>query len=156
MVPSVGLESPGCTRSLAFMPYYLTLRDIQHSRYTDFTEEEHYIRCHLADAFIQSDLQLIRLNRRHISWGKCAPPTYPLAQGPTAVQISSWPHLGSNRRPCGSKSSSLTTLPRELQSSASDLPIEIVEEGEQVESQLAPALFLTVCQDVGVHDRVGS
>ena len=30
-------------------------------------------------------------------------------KGPTAVQILSWPHQGSNHRPCGSKSSSLTT-----------------------------------------------
>ena len=28
----------------------------------------HYITCHLADAFIQSDLQLIRLSRRHTPW----------------------------------------------------------------------------------------
>ena len=33
-----------------------------------------------------------------------------LLKGPTAVQILSWPHLGSNHRPCGSKSSSLTTM----------------------------------------------
>ena len=32
------------------------------------------------------------------------------------------------------------------------IPIEIVEEREQVESQFAPALFLTVGQDVSVHD----
>ena len=33
-----------------------------------------------------------------------------LLKGPTAVQILSWPHQGSNRRPCGSKSSLLTTM----------------------------------------------
>ena len=32
-----------------------------------------------------------------------------LLKGPTAVQILLWPHQGSNHRPCGSKSSSLTT-----------------------------------------------
>ena len=32
-----------------------------------------------------------------------------MLMGPTAVQILSWPHQGSNHRPCGSKSSSLTT-----------------------------------------------
>lgn len=32
------------------------------------------------------------------------------------------------------------------------LPVEIVEEGEQVEGQLTPAFFLTEGQDVGVHD----
>ena len=31
-----------------------------------------------------------------------------LLKGPTAVQILWWPHQGSNRRPRGSKSSSLT------------------------------------------------
>lgn len=33
-----------------------------------------------------------------------------------------------------------------------DHPIEIVEEGEEVEGQLTPALLLTVGQNVGVHD----
>ena len=28
----------------------------------------HYIICNLADAFVQSDLQLIRLSRRHMPW----------------------------------------------------------------------------------------
>lgn len=32
------------------------------------------------------------------------------------------------------------------------VPVEIVEEGEEVESQFAPAFFLTVRQDVSVHD----
>lgn len=35
------------------------------------------------------------------------------------------------------------------------LPVEIVEEGEQVEGQLTPAFFLTEGQDVGVHDGRG-
>ena len=35
------------------------------------------------------------------------------------------------------------------------IPVEIVEKGEEVESQLAPALLLTVGQDVGVHDGGG-
>ena len=62
--------------------------------------------CHLADAFIQSDLQLIRLSRRHTPWSNVG--LRALLKGPTAVRISSWPHRGSNRRPCGSKSISLT------------------------------------------------
>ena len=33
-----------------------------------------------------------------------------LLKGPTAVQILSWPQQGSNHRPCGSKSISLTTM----------------------------------------------
>lgn len=36
-----------------------------------------------------------------------------------------------------------------------DLPIEIVEKGEEVEGEFAPALFLAVGQDVGVHDGGG-
>lgn len=32
------------------------------------------------------------------------------------------------------------------------VPVEIVEEGQQVESQFAPAFFLTEGQDVSVHD----
>ena len=32
-------------------------------------QQLHYITCHLADTFIQSDLQLIRLSRRHTLWG---------------------------------------------------------------------------------------
>lgn len=35
------------------------------------------------------------------------------------------------------------------------VPIEIVEKGEKVEGQFAPALFLAVGQDVGVHDGGG-
>ena len=35
------------------------------------------------------------------------------------------------------------------------IPVEIVEKGEEIESQLAPALLLTVGQDVGVHDGGG-
>ena len=62
--------------------------------------------CHLADAFIQSDLQLIRLSRRHTPWRNVG--LRALLKCPTAVQISPWPHKGSNHRPCGSKSSSLT------------------------------------------------
>lgn len=34
-------------------------------------------------------------------------------------------------------------------------PVEIVEEREEVESQFAPAFFLTERQDVGVHDGCG-
>ena len=64
-----------------------------------------YITCHLADTFI--NLQLIRLNRRHTPWSTVG--LRALLKGPTAVQILSWPHQGSNHRPCGSKSSSLTT-----------------------------------------------
>ena len=71
-----------------------------------FTLNLHYITCHLADAFIQSDLQLIRLGRRHTPWSNVG--LRALLKGPTAVQILSWPHLGSNHRPCGSKPSSLT------------------------------------------------
>lgn len=33
-----------------------------------------------------------------------------------------------------------------------NLPVEIVEEREEVERQLAPALLLTEGQDIGVHD----
>ena len=45
----------------------------------------HYITCHLADAFIQSDLQLIRLSRRHTPWSNVG--LRALLKGPTAVQI---------------------------------------------------------------------
>ena len=61
----------------------------------------HYITCNLADAFIQSDLQLISLSRRHTPWSNV---------GLRAVQMLLWPQQGSNQRPCGSKSSSLTTM----------------------------------------------
>ena len=42
----------------------------------------HYITCHLADAFIQSDLQLIRLSRRHTPLEQCG--VKGLAQGPNS------------------------------------------------------------------------
>ena len=61
----------------------------------------------LADAFIQSDLQLIRLRGRHTPWSNLG--FRALLKEPTAVQILSWPDQGSNHRPCGSMSSSLTT-----------------------------------------------
>ena len=48
----------------------------------------HYITCHLADAFIQSDLQLIRLSRRHTPWSNVG--LRALLKGPTAVQILSY------------------------------------------------------------------
>ena len=67
----------------------------------------HYITCHLADAFIHSDLQLIRLSRRHTPWSNVG--LRALLKGLTAVQILSWPQQGSNHLPCGFKSSSLTT-----------------------------------------------
>ena len=44
-----------------------------------------------------------------------------LAQGPTALQILSWPHLGSNHQPCGSKSSS-SSLTTTLQAARNRLP----------------------------------
>ena len=42
----------------------------------------HYITCHLADVFIQSNLQLIRLNRRHTPLEQCG--VKGLAQGPNS------------------------------------------------------------------------
>ena len=66
-----------------------------------------YITCHLADAFIQSNLQLSRLIRRHAPWSNVG--LRALLKGPIAVQILSWSHQDSNHRPCGCKSSSLTT-----------------------------------------------
>ena len=57
--------------------------------------------CILHYAFIQSDLQLIRLSDVGLR---------ALLKGSSAVQILSWPHQGSDHRPCGSKSSSLTTM----------------------------------------------
>ena len=68
----------------------------------------HYNTCHLVDAFIQSDLQLIKLSRIHTPWSNVG--LRALLKSPTAVQILSWPHQGSNHRPCGSKSSTLTTM----------------------------------------------
>ena len=65
------------------------------------TKATHYIACHLADAFIQSDLQLIRLSRRHTPWSDVG--LRASLKGPTAVQILSWPHQGSNHRPWGVK-----------------------------------------------------
>ena len=41
-----------------------------------------YITCHLADAFIQRDLQLIRLSRRHFTLEQCG--VKGLAQGPNS------------------------------------------------------------------------
>ena len=64
--------------------------------------------CHLADVFIQSDLQLIRLSRRHTPWSNVG--LRALVKGPAAVQILSWPHQGSDHRPCGFKSSQVATL----------------------------------------------
>ena len=61
----------------------------------------HYITCHLADAFIQSDLQLIRLSRRHSPLEQCG--VKGLAQGPNSCADL------IVATPCGSKSSSLTT-----------------------------------------------
>ena len=55
------------------------------------------IKFNLADAFIQSDLQLIRLSRRHTPWSNMR--LRALLKGPKAVQILSWTHQGSNHRP---------------------------------------------------------
>ena len=65
-----------------------------------------YITCHLADTFIQSNLQLIWLDKA----GDIPPGAMlqALLKGPTAVLILSWLHQGLNHRPCGSKSSCLT------------------------------------------------
>ena len=76
--------------------------------HTKTTGTLHYITCHLADAFIQSDLQWIRLSRRHTPWSNVG--LRASLKGPTAVQILSWPHQGSNPRPCGSQSISLTAM----------------------------------------------
>ena len=46
---------------------------------------DHYITCNLADAFIQSDLLLIRLSRRHTPWSNVG--LRALLKGPTAGQI---------------------------------------------------------------------
>ena len=72
-----------------------------------------YITCHLA-AFIQSDLQLIRLSRRHTPWSNVG--LRALLKGPTSVQITvvqilSWPHQGSNHRPCSSTTPTLQAAP---------------------------------------------
>ena len=57
----------------------------------------HYIiTLHLADAFIQSDLQLIRISRRHTPW--CNVGLRALLKGSSAVQILSWADQGSNPR----------------------------------------------------------
>ena len=58
-----------------------------------------YISC-FADAFIQSDLQLIRLSR-----GQSPLEQYGV-KGPTAVRILLWPHLGLNHQRSGSQSCS--------------------------------------------------
>ena len=68
---------------------------------------EHYITCNLVVAFIQSNLQLIRLSIRHTPWSNVG--LRALLKGPTLVQMLSWPHQGSNHQPCGLTSSSLTT-----------------------------------------------
>ena len=62
----------------------------------------------LDDAFIQSDLQLIRISRKHTPWSNVG--LRALLKVPTAVQILSWPDQGSNHRPCAPKSCSLTTM----------------------------------------------
>ena len=51
----------------------------------------HYIACHLVDYFIQSNLQLIRLSRRHNPWSNVG--LRASLKGPTAVQILSWPGI---------------------------------------------------------------
>ena len=66
-----------------------------------------YLLYDLADTFSQSNLQLIWLSRRHTPCSNVG--LRALLKGPTAVQIVSWPHQGSNHQPCGSKPSSLTT-----------------------------------------------
>ena len=50
---------------------------------------------------------MIRLSRRHTPWRNVG--LRALLKGPTAMQILSWPHQGSNHRSCRSMSSSLTT-----------------------------------------------
>ena len=61
-----------------------------------------YITCNLADAFIQSDLQLIRVVVRELYGVKG------LAKGPNSC-ADLIVATGSNHRPCWSKSNSLTT-----------------------------------------------
>ena len=50
-----------------------------------------YIICHLADSFIQSNLQLIRLSRRHTPWSNVG--LRALLKGPTSVQVVTTPGI---------------------------------------------------------------
>ena len=58
-----------------------------------------HITCYLADAYIHSDLQLIRQS----PWRNVG--LRILLNSPTAVQILLWLHWGSNHRDCGSQTS---------------------------------------------------
>ena len=99
----------------------------------------HYITSHLADACIQSDLQLIRLSRRHTPWSNVG--LRALLKGPTAVQILSWPRQGSNHQTCGSKSISLTTTLQAALQVKLKL-FKMSENGRRIKHFLPFALFI--------------
>ena len=61
--------------------------------------------CYLDDAFIQSNLQLIRINRGQSPWSNVG--LRALLKDPTAVQILPWLHWASNHQPSGSQSCTL-------------------------------------------------
>ena len=95
--PNNILFTQGCTTSFHPPP---RLKSVKWTRRPSKTPPDRsvslvcYITCHLADTFIQSDLQLIRLSMRHTPWSNVG--LRALLKGPTAVQILSWPHQGSN------------------------------------------------------------
>ena len=63
---------------------------------------------------------------------------------PTAVQILSWPHWGLNHRPCGSKSSNLTTT---LQAA----PTVLYWSRKMIKNRSRPKIILRGCFLLGVH-----
>ena len=69
----------------------------------------YYITCHLADAFIQSDLQLIRLSSRHTPWSNVG--LRALLKGQQLCRSYHGRTWDQTTDLCGSKSSSLTTAP---------------------------------------------
>lgn len=44
-------------------------------------------------------------------------------------------------------------LPLKSAGGGQNLPVQVVEEGEEIEGQLTPGLLLTVAQGVGIHDN---
>ena len=51
-----------------FTRRYVKVKKLDGTKSALTSSSNHNIACHLADAFIQSDLQLIRLSRRHTPW----------------------------------------------------------------------------------------
>lgn len=72
-----------------------------------------------------------------------------------------WPNRNSpRRRPCFNREQTKSNITSQRSSpgtslSCFNLPVEIIEEREQIKAQLTPGLLLAVVENVGIHHAHG-